>query len=386
MGKMAKKIKKSTKINDPIVVLKTIANYRNSNIDDFVEVIDTLHLSSHTLDYLYSRAYDRVNRTSASNTQIKELSLALEKSYDNMVHGFTDRIYKLKKMADQIKENKSKKENEANRKRLTSSNGKIHELTPLDFSNPKYDDTEWRYENFRWFIDKLDEFTYYDGRDQMLFATGSILIKQLPYYSNLRTVSYAGSFEMNNHNHKINKDNMCKIVRASGKVSQIDPVETLMSYDLSRIINRYIEYDKTFTVGNKSYGFTKSDFEVFFPILCTFMAYHHGANSTFLEGKDTHPKLFEGITGLNFQTEHARMKLLSLIEHGKLSIEDNPDLMDILTNPIQNEDLLQKLCDKYNYNIRYFKGLYVELNEGSKPISTMEFKAQMDHFDEFVKL
>ena len=60
--------------------------------------------------------------------------------------------------------------------------------------------------------------------------------------------------------------------------------------------------------------------------------------------------------------------------------------MDILTDPIQNEDLLQKLCDKYNYNIRYFKGLYIELNEESKPISTMEFKAQMDHFDEFVKL
>ena len=384
---MSKKIKKSTKINDPIVVLKTIANYRNSNIDDFVEVIDTLHLSSHTLDYLYTRADDRVNRTSVSNTQVKELSLALEKSYDNMVHGFTDRIYKLKKMADQIKENKSKKENEANRKRLTSSNGKIHELTPLDFSNPKYDDFEWRYENFRWFIDKLDEFTYYNGGDQILFATGSILIKQLPYYSNLRQVSYAGSFEMHDHNHKINKDNMCKIVRVSGKISQIDPVETLMSYDLNRIINRYIEYDKTFTVGGKKvYGFVKSDFEAFFPILCTFIAYHHGVNSTFLEGKDTHPKLFEGITGLNFQTEHARMKLLSLIEHGKLSIEDNPDLMDILTDPIQNEDLLQKLCDKYNYNIRYFKGLYVELKEGSKPISTMEFKAQMDHFDEFVKL
>ena len=383
MGKMSKKIKKATKVNDPIVILKNIANYRNSNIDDFAEVIDALHLSSYTLSYLYSRSDNRVDRTTVSNTNIKELSLAIEKSYNNMVHGFTDRIYKLKKMADQIKENKSKKENEANRKRLTSSGGKIHELTALDFSNPKYIDTEWRYENLRWFLDKLDGFDITKGCDSYL-STGHILVKELPFFSRLLFVSY--SKPVTDHNHKINKEVMCNIVKASGKIKCIDPVETLMSKDLNSIINTYAEYHGSFFHSSyAAYGFKKSDFDLFFPILCTFMAYHHGVNSTFLEGKDTHPKLFEGITGLNFQTEHARMKLLSLIEHGKLSIDDNPDLMDILIDPIQNEDLLQKLCDKYNYNIRYFKGLYVNLDENTKPISTMEFKAQMDHFDEFVK-
>lgn len=330
MGRMTKKIQNNMLENSPEFVLDCIFNYLKikGNEEEEKKIYNKLHLSSMTRRVITGRTAENISSSELKNIRA-ELAAELGNSFKALKTGFVDKIAKLK-LASEKAAKQSKKDNEKGMKDLRAyHDGKIHELIPLNFRKSY---TSLRFENMRWFLDhNLDkENTFNDTPFRYIF---------------------------NKLNIKIHKPGEPEV-----ELFQKD------SWDNANEINRlFFDYTKS--------GISMSGEELLWFI--TVMGYIYGANSTFLLGIDTNPVLFEGVSGLNFRSEHVRMKLIKFVLDGVITDSDDIEkIKTLILRPLKT-DFLTDICKKYDFNIDHIIGKYQPLREGEPLLTSLEFREKI---------
>ena len=216
------------------------------------------------------------------------------------------------------------------------------DLTPIDYSDVLV--TEWKYENFRWLVYKLQSLN-----------PGEDVIKKY-----------------------ILNDKMEKYIR----LMSIDNMNRLRDY-----IECILERDSIMAVP-----------EYIFSGICRVLGYILGINSFFLEGKTTHPILFDEKFRLNmvlFSTELSRMLLLYHYDNSVFDMndEETEKLVTLLMGyQCDNRKVFMeilKLENLYDINLTTLILPLAGIEDSTdkvKSITSAEFKTMLKHYNEFVVL
>lgn len=385
MGSFKKKLKKSI-LNgaDPYKTIKMIRSYRRDklNIKDesLYDIAKKLHLSIFTYHYIQKNsptigevkdvtAYARKNRIL--------LNSHLGKIYDAMVRGWTDKIEKMRKLANSLTNGG---------KEAKMDDGKTHELLPLNMKKEK-EDSLFKLEGFRFIIGELEKQQY---------------MKDYPDYIERFKTQYG-------HAVPSNEDPMDFVYKDILSIPSINVIKNLIE---TYHVDKYMDYffddwdfiknpHRTLSIMTHrkiqeanfiSGSYTDYEMNDEFKIFCIILGYCLGVNTTFLLGDNPNPILFDGIVGQDFRIEHIRMKLLHYWDTGVFNIEDKEKFKRTLLNPTDifkdSENYIERLCKEKEMDPRAISGMYVPtwLNRPSTLITTPDFKADMRFSSDFIKI
>ena len=280
----------------------------------------------------------------------KVLAKALHDSYQSLKKPPEDKVDKFRKIADLKAKDQGMK--------MTM---KSYNLVPMNFCEEKK--SIFLFENFRWVYDVLH-------KKEILFQD---ILKESGFYE-LWNSLYPGI--------KIDKDS--DMYNAVADPNAYKDLEFALFKStspnnprewLDRVYDRLLRY---------SVDKITPEWSLFFAIV----GYLLGFNSTFLEGKNVHPLLFNGIGGVDFRVEHIRMKLIWLYENESFDI-DNKVIYDLIVDPYKDIDKLKSFCDTYKINIKALQGMpqaLIDENYVDKDTtwSTMKFKRILRNSDMFI--
>ena len=382
MGNFKKKLKKNI-LNgaDPYKVIKMMRAYRRDKMgfknESLYDICKKLHLSIYTFNYIqnYSIHHSKNETPYARKNRIL-LNKHLNKIYNAMERGWTDKIEKMRKLAASVS-------SKGEMKKL-SNDGKTHDILPLNLEKEK-EDSLFKLESFRYIIGEMEkklEDEY--NPDRVLFNVDDIpssedkddfIYKDIP--------DIPGGILV--HKHLIEKYNVDKYMDYffdDWKFNECDAQRTL-TIMIQRKINM-----SNFISGTV----TNYEMDDKFKMLCIILGYCLGVNTTFLLGDNTNPVLFEGIVGSDFRVEHCRMKLLHYWDTGVFEIEDKKKFMRVLLNPIDimnpTEEWISNLCKKKEMDPAFISGKYVPawINRADTLITTPQFKADMKYSSDFISV
>ena len=430
-----------------------ISNYMDFEQEKKInEMLEKMHMSHHLLNQIapdtyefnpfHFSAYKKSETATHGNikgTMKNYVCKELNKVYKAISKGYEDKQAKIKKLAYKLSGNKEKVES------------KQYDLIPLDFShygtNSIYEDY-LKFENFRWLLDKIthdskstdpndyinEEYMIsndcymsliHGGFDRLLeklTLTDAEYINKDYHLSTLTSVfppiESMLDFRMVTYANQL-KWLMCRI---------LDPFKTAFDYIMKEVPNDVTIRGKTkpticilddneIKTGTKynrnvdevmnaikeddnlkelfdtnNAGYTNLKMNAAIKLVLVIMAYIWGVNSTFLLGENTHPKLFEGVTGLDFRNEHIRMKILKLVDDEVFNLNDDNTRRKICQILIQGiscrDDVIQSICDEYNLNRNALEGRMQNIfknTEKEEAMTSMEFKRTLPNYDNFLK-
>jgi len=355
MGKLLRKAKKSARTNEPLFALKEIQalyNERKKKDLDLDGIAYAVHMSNCTLSKLLAQNSSVITVFDEYTSKEKKvLSKALHDSYLSLKKPSEDKIDKFRKIADL-------KAKEQSGQKMTM---KSYNLVPMNFCEQKK--SIFLFENFRWLYDVLE-------KKEIVFQD---ILKESRFYD-LWNSLYPGikiDKDSDMYNRVIDPDAYKDLEFALFKsTSPNDPKEWL-----DRVYDRLHRY---------SVDEITPEWSLFF----TIVGYLLGFNSTFLEGKNVHPILFNGVGGVDFRVEHIRMKLMWLYDNESFDI-DNKVIYDLIVDPYKDIDKLKSFCDTYKVNIKALQGipqnLIVDENYTKDTTwSTMKFKSILRNSDKFI--
>ena len=353
MGKLMRNLKKSARSNEPLFALKEIQslyNERKSQNLDIDEIAYAIHMSYHTLmKLILNDLRPVVDLDPYTSKEKKVLAKALHDSYQSLKKPPEDKVDKFRKIADLKAKDQGMK--------MTM---KSHNLVPMNFCEEKK--SIFLFENFRWLYDVLH-------KKEIIFQD---ILKESRFYE-LWNSLYPGI--------KIDKDSDMYNAAVNLDLDAYKDLEFALFKStspnnprewLDRVYDRLLRY---------SVDTITPEWSLFF----TIVGYLLGFNSTFLEGKNVHPLLFNGVGGVDFRVEHIRMKLIWLYEN-KTSDMDNKVLYDLIVDPYKDLDKLKSFCDTYKINIKALQGMPQNLIVDDKDTtwSTMRFKRILRNSNMFI--